>query len=332
MYDFEQKVTFPDGLFTDICLNFIRYKRGLGQKFQGVNVYHLRDICRQLNNEISDTPVLTKDTADQIAMRKAKEAQGTQLNRISLLRKLAEFMISLGIEAYIYPKHYTLKYKYDFTPYIFSKDQIASVINAVDKMNYSPHSPYAHLVFPALIRVLFGCGLRSSETRKLKVGDVDLDNGVLTLLKSKNNISRYVPMSASLTRYLRQYSKAMNLKPGNDRYFFPSPYGGYISETVLRNRSHALFAQANIPLLSNGRYPRIHDIRHSFIVHAYANLTNAYHLDLYTAMPLIASYVGHTNIKDTERYIHLPEFHYSNITSAGETVIASFVPEVIFNE
>ncbi|KJS03706.1 MAG: hypothetical protein VR68_01015 [Peptococcaceae bacterium BRH_c4a] len=332
MYDFEQKVTFPDGLFTDICLNFIRYKRGLGQKFQGVNVYRLREICRQLNHEVSDTPVLTKDTACLIALRRENEAQGTQLNRIGILRQLAEFMVSMGMEAYIYPKHYTLKYKYDFTPYIFSQDQIVSVIRATDKMVYTSHSPNAHLVFPALIRVLFGCGLRSSEVRKLKVSDVDLNNGVLTIVKSKNNISRYVPMSAPLTEHLRPYSKALNFEPGKDGYFFPSPYGGFYSETVLRDRCHEFFAQANIPLLSNGRYPRVHDMRHSFIVHAYANLTNTYHLDLYTAMPLIASYVGHTNIKDTERYIHLPEFHYSNITSAGQAIIASSVPEVIFDE
>lgn len=330
MYEFEQKVTFPDGLFTDICLNFIRYKRGLGQKFQGVAVYRLREICRQLND--LDIPVLTKDIACLIALRKVNEAQGTQLNRIGILRQLAEFMVSMGMEAYVYPKHYSLKYKYDFTPYIFSQDQIVSVIRATDKMIYTPHSPYAHLVFPALIRVLFGCGLRSSEVRKLKVSDVDLNNGVLTIVKSKNNISRYVPMSASLTEHLRQYSKALNFEPGNDGYFFPSPFGGFYGETVLRDRCHELFAHANIPLLSNGRYPRVHDMRHSVIVHAYANLTDTYHLDLYTAMPLIASYVGHTNIKDTERYIHLPEFHYSNITSAGQAIIGSSVPEVIFDE
>jgi hypothetical protein len=45
-------------------------------------------------------------------------------------------------------------------------------------------------------------------------------------------------------------------------------------------------------------------------------MTGELGLDLYTAMPIIAAYVGHMNIKDTERYIHLPEFDYLNITTA----------------
>jgi integrase/recombinase XerD len=330
MYSHVKNVSFNDGAFTGFCLEFIKYKHSLGQKFEGSDIYRLREICNQLNRD-SAIPFLTKELACKIALRKRCESQGTHINRIKILRQLAEFMISVGVEAYIYPKHYTSKYRYDFMPYIFSSEQINLIIKAADEMRYSPHSPLAHLVFPAMIRVFFGCGLRSSEARELKTCNIDLNNGILTIVKSKNNVTRYVPIFASLTGDLRRYANTINITSDNGIYFFPSPDGGFYSETVLRHRCHQLFVKANIPLMSNGKYPRVHDMRHSFVVHSYANLTGKYHLDLYTAMPIIATYVGHTNIKDTERYIHLPEFDYDNLISAGRSVIASSIPEVTFD-
>jgi len=53
---------------------------------------------------------------------------------------------------------------------------------------------------------------------------------------------------------------------------------------------------------------------------------------MYTAIPLIAAYVGHTNLHDTERYLHLPEFEFSDIVKASQSVIADAIPCVIFDE
>ncbi|MBT0160855.1 tyrosine-type recombinase/integrase [Candidatus Bathyarchaeota archaeon A05DMB-2] len=326
-------IAFPAGTCTKVCLDFLRFKHSLGQKFEGSYIYCLRYICQQMNQAVGDTPVLSKDTVLNIAQRRDGEAQGTQLNRIRILRQLAEYMVSMDMEAYILPGHFTQKYKYDFRPYIFSREQIADILDAADRMEYSLRSPYIHMVMPAILRVFFGCGLRSSEARQLKLCNVDLTNGVLTVEKSKNLVSRYVPMTESLTAYLQRYADAMgfNFTTNNDAYFFPSPSGGVIHETTLRDRFRAILLQAGVSAPDDGTFPRIHDMRHTFIVYSYARMTGELGLDLYTAMPIIATYVGHTNIKDTERYIHLPEFDYSNITAAGAPFVDACVPEVMFN-
>lgn len=327
----EFNILFPDGTCTDVCLDFLRFKRGLGQKFEGSNVYRLRDICHQINQAAGDTPALSKETALNIAQRKNGESHGTQLNRIRILRELAKYMVSIDIDAYIIPRHFTQKYKYDFKPYIFSQEQIIAILETADQIKYCSRSPYAHIVIPAILRVFFGCGLRSSEARFLKSKHVDLDAGILTIEKSKNNVSRYVPMSEPLTVYLSKYTTVMGFDIASDVYFFPSPTGGAYHDTTFRDRFRAILSQSGIPPLNNRKFQRIHDTRHSFILHSYARLTGELGLDLYTALPIIAAYVGHTNIKDTERYIHLPEFDYSNITAAGASVMDTCVPEVTFD-
>jgi len=323
---------FPEGTCTEVCRHFLRFKQGLGQKFEGSYIYCLKHICHQMNQVKGDTPILSKELVLSIAQRRAGEAQGTQLKRTRILRQLAEYMVSMDMQAYILPEHFTQKYTYDFRPFIFSRQQIADILDCADRMQYSPSSPYMHLVMPAILRAFFGCGLRSSEARHLKQRDVDLANGILTIEKSKNMINRYVPMSTSLTVYLRRYSTSVGYifeRQDSEAPMFPSPSGGVIHDTTLRDRFRAVLVQAGFP--AEGVFPRLHDMRHTFIVHSYAHLTGELGLDLYTAMPIMATYVGHTNIKDTERYIHLPEFDHSNITTAGAPVVDACVPRVAFD-
>ncbi len=78
MAETEVKVLFPDGPCTDVCLGFLRFKRGLGQKFEGSDIYRLRDICCQMNQAIGEAPALSKETALAIAQRRNGESQGTQ--------------------------------------------------------------------------------------------------------------------------------------------------------------------------------------------------------------------------------------------------------------
>lgn len=331
MSEIKREISFEHGVCTEICLDFIDFVRSLGQKFGGSDIYRLRYICRQMNLDSNGVPKLSKDTAIALAQKTDGEAQGTQLNRIRILRKLAEYMVSAGFEAYIIPKNFTQKYKYDFRPYIFDRSQISAVYTTADNLGYSPRAPHAHLVIPAIIRVLFGCGLRSSEARFIKAHNVDLDSGILYIEKSKLNISRFVPMAESLTSYLCEYSVKMGFRQTADEYFFPTPSGGPYHETSFRDRFKAILSSAQIPMLSDGRLPRVHDARHSFVVHSFARLTREYGLDLYTALPILATYVGHTNLNDTERYIHLPTFDYQSIIEAGAPILDSCVPEVIFD-
>jgi len=201
MHDREYDLVFNDNIFGRLCKEFIEYKRGIGQKFPRNNQYILRDTCGRLNSMGTNGPMLTKEMIEILAARRPDESPGTQVKRIRLLRDFATFLSFKGVEAYVYPKRSMPLYRYDFRPYLFSHEQILAIFKATDKIVPRKQSPRAHLVYPAIIRTLYGCGLRSAEARKLKVHNVHLDEGILFIEKSKNNTSRYVPMSKSLTDY-----------------------------------------------------------------------------------------------------------------------------------
>lgn len=332
MHKIEFDVDFSEGVFTKLCQEFIKYKRGLGQKYPRANQYVLRELCLHLNNLNVKTPILTKDTIDRFSEKRAEESKSTQAKRIRFLQQFATYMLSLGFEAYVFPKQSIPRYNYDFKPYLFSSEQILTIIKTADSIVACNISPKAHLVYPAIIRTLYGCGLRSAEARTLKVCNVDLELGVLLIEKSKNNMSRIVPMSESLRNYLKKYSLAMNIFSKNEVYFFPAPDGGFYHQFSLQVRCHKLFELSGIPRLSNGRFPRVHDIRHAHIGHSLNKLIKTEGMDIYSAIPIIAAYVGHTNFKDTERYLHLPEFEFSDIVKTSQALVSNAIPEVLFDE
>lgn len=81
----------------------------------------------------------------------------------------------------------------------YTEDELQRFFHETDRCNYVNECPYRHFIMPVFFRMIYSCGLRSSEARLLKVADVDLDAGILTIHHSKKDNSRLVPMSEKLT-------------------------------------------------------------------------------------------------------------------------------------
>lgn len=53
-----------------------------------------------------------------------------------------------------------------------------------------------------MVKLLYCCGLRPAEVRRLRVGDVDLDKGRLNIMESKQHRSRIVMMADDVVEKL----------------------------------------------------------------------------------------------------------------------------------
>ena len=131
--------------------------------------------------------------------KKSYEAQANQCARASILRQFAKHLDSIGVEAYVIPKgFYPSEQRY--IPYIYTQDELSRFFAKTNQCRESGEFPHRHRIMPVLFRMLYLCGLRVSEARLLKVGDVDLENGILHIQHSKKDNSRLVPMSDALSR------------------------------------------------------------------------------------------------------------------------------------
>ncbi len=241
------------------------------------------------------------------------------------MRQFALFLDLRGIPAYVYPKE-LVKTTEDFVPYIFTKDEINRILREADAIgpnkNKFVNTPY---IYPAVIRMLYGCGLRVSEALALKCEHVNLDNGVLVIMNGKNNVSRLVPVSESLRQYLSMFDSKVQ-RAGNP-FFFPALRHERYSSTTILNQFRRLEEKAGISQLSSGKYPRIHDLRHTFSVHALEQMIRK-GMDPYCSLPILSTYLGHKGIESTEKYLRLTKQYFIDILQFSHQDAEKIFPEV----
>lgn len=317
------------GPFKDYCSQYVSYKRGMGFNFGESSLYllrHMDDYFKQYNYS---TSVLTKRMVEDFVSHRNMESVKTQHMRMSLIRQFAIFMNRIGFDFYVYPDE-LIPIAKTFTPYIFTHDEIERIMNVVDHLSYIPQSKYYHLIYPMLFRMLYGCGLRINEALSLKKSEVDLVNGILTITKTKNGTSRLVPMSWSLTDYCRHYAGNMGFDMFSEGYFYPSRDAGKYHRTPVYIKFKQFMKLAGIfPEGSIG--PRVHDIRHTYAVHALEKMINDGQ-DVYCTLPILSTYLGHRGIESTEKYLRLTEEAYGSVIDAIAPFYTGVFPEVVHHE
>lgn len=328
MKDREKHFIF-NGPFKKYCSIYVEYKRNIGYKFGESSLYQLRYMDDFFKKYEMSSLELNKDMVEAYTSKWGNESAKTQHMRMSLIRQFAIFMNSIGFNFYVQPRD-LIPIPKTFSPYIFTREEIASIIKVVDNLEYTPSSKYYHLIYPMLFRMLYGCGLRINEALSLKKVDVDLDNGILTVKKAKKNTSRLVPMSTSLHTYCRQYALNMGFDMHSDGYYYPSRDNGKYNKTPVYVKFKDFMKKAGI-FADNEVGPRVHDLRHTFAVHSLEKMVRDGQ-DIYCALPILCTYLGHRDIESTEKYLKLTEEAFGQIIDSVTPLYNGVFPEVEINE
>lgn len=312
--------SYSEGIFKPYFEKFIEFKRDKGEKVGHSALIRMK----ALNDELNSYGVLnvTKEIAEDILAPKDGISSCTRYARISFLRQFLNFMNAIGMDCYRIPFRYAKSYHCEFRPYIFSDEEIGKLLAAADSLVKWKHSGRRHDIYPVIIRLLISTGMRISEALHLKPEDIDIAAGIVKVANGKNGVSRYIPLSDSMTEYLTPYF----LEHINDPWLFTSPQtGSFYTDTTIRHTYKKICVAANI-YRPDGKIPNLHSLRHTFCTKSLNRLL-ASGMDIYTAVPILAAYVGHVNFRDTESYIHFTEIGYNEFHKK-QAVLQSLIPEV----
>lgn len=324
MKDNEKQFVF-NGPYKDFCYLYVEYKRSMGYKFGESALYNLRYMSDFFKRYSMSEPILTKEMAEDYTARRGNEAVKTQHMRMSLIRQFAMFMNNIGYGFYVHPRE-LIHISKTFTPYIFTRDEINRILKVVDNLTPTSVSIHYHLIYPMLFRMLYCCGLRINEALSLRNSDVDLENGILTVTKAKLNTSRLVPMTKSLTDYCKIYVNQMELDMNGAGYYYPSTDQGKYNRKPVYVKFKQFMKDANI-FTEGSVGPRVHDVRHTFSVHSLEKMV-ADGQDIYCALPILSTYLGHRGIESTEGYLRLTSEAYSGIITSLTDLYKNVFPEV----
>lgn len=273
-----------------------------------------------LAKTVSNTPVVTKELIDAWDALKPYLSNRTKIARHNTIRAFAAFCFAQDGTSYV-PDTCKLNSNSTFTPHIFTANEIRKIVDAADRLPLRKNAPTRHHVIPAVIRLLYCCGLRINEVLRLKTEEVNLGDGVITVCNGKGCKDRFVPMHSSMTEYLRAYSKQLS---SARKWFFPSTFGHYSSSAIYENFRELLF-MSNIPHTGNG--PRVHDFRHTFAVHTLEKqLSEGY--DPMIIVPRLAAYLGHKSYRETCWYIHLTIASFPDLTEKLDSAFVGIIPIV----
>lgn len=256
--------------------------------------------------------------------KKPHESAGTHQGRIIVTRQFSCFLLRLGYSAYVPDSTLGARNRSTFVPRMLTDEELRKFFQAVDKLDPTARSPLRHLIMPEVFRLLYGCGFRVNEVLKLRVRDVDLNQGIITVRQGKFRKDRLVPPALSLVNRLRKYAANFEKRPPN-AIFFPGPNGGPFSLRTVYPLFRELLLQCGISHAGRGKGPRIHDARHLFAVRA---LRRWYQdgADLDAKLPLLATYLGHANLSGTQRYLHLTAELFPEITARADAAFGDVIP------
>jgi len=165
------------------------------------------------------------------------------------------------------------------------------------------------------------------QALNLKIGEVDLEKGVLTILHAKGNKDRLVPMNESLTQICQEYFELIHPGSNANDFFFCMKNRKRFCETTVFERYKKVLQACGIKHQGKGYGPRIHDFRHTYAVLTMReNHSNG--VDMYYFMPILSNYMGHENVYETEKYIRLPTEFHSEVRSAVSKETEYVIPEV----
>ena len=302
---------------------FLRERRAIGYRYQ-TGTYLLTRFDRFLAREAPDDETLSRSATRKWLVRRPHENGGAQQVRLGVVRQFAQFLCRLGHPAYVPDMSMAAKRDRSFSPHILTHAEVGRLLQSADGFTPTPFSPHRHLVMPEVFRLLYGCGLRVGEVVKLRVADVDLNRGVLTIRDAKFGKDRLVPPALSLVRRLRSYHEAMGSRQ-DQAFFFPSKHGDRYLPVSVYILFRELLHRSGIPHRGKGKGPRLHDLRHTFAVHA---LLRWYRegADLDAKLAVLATYLGHRSVAGTQRYLHLTAELFPEVTARSNAAFGDVIP------
>lgn len=196
-----------------------------------------------------------------------------------------------------------------------------------DKCHYVSECPYRHFIMPVFFRLIYSCGLRCSEARLLKVGDVDLQSGIVHIYHAKNDNDRLIPLSAPILERCRKYYGKVHLFSTLDDYFFPCLKGRPMTIVNVYHNFRRFLWKAGISHGGRGKGPRIHDFRHSFACHCLKKWVME-GKDLNVYLPVLKTFMGHDSFDETAYYLRMTADIYPDIIVKLEGCYPDIIPSM----
>lgn len=177
-------------------------------------------------------------------------------------------------------------------PIVLSRSEVMRLFAALDNLKHQ-----------ALLMLAYSAGLRVSEVVRLKVGDIDVDRGLLRVHRAKGYKDRYTPLSRVALEVVRAYWKID--KPTS--WLFPGAHqDGHLNQRSVQKVLERARGKASLQ-----KHFTMHTLRHSFATHL---------LEDGTDLRYVQEMLGHSRPETTMIYTHVTQKDVRRIRSPLDNI------------
>lgn len=278
------------------------------RRAQGVSLRSGARVLRQFARETGNLE-LSEVTSESVAvfLRGRGKLSATWKTKRGVLVGLYRFAIARGYTAVSVLPEQVPRLPPPQTPYVYTPDELRRLL-AATRMLSDPRSQLQAATYRTLLLILYGAGLRVGEAIRLQLGDVDLEQRILTVRDTKFYKTRLVPIGPRLTSTLAAYIEqrsTLALPEGRSSALLCSRTGHRLAYQYVITLFQRVRTTADIRCPDGeSRPPRLHDLRHTAAVHRVLAWYRA-DKDVQRLLLQLATYLGHADIKSTQRYLQM---------------------------
>lgn len=321
---------YPGTPIDPVVKHYLQWKRSLGRSYIGVE-----RILISLLHFLSDHNAvdLDRNFFDEWSKSFAELSANVQRNRQREVRNFCLYRQRTEPGCFVPDANRFPRPQPYRAPVIFGEDEVARMLVVANQQRPTPGSPLLPAVLRIAVVLLYSAGLRRGELLRLSLADADPIACVLSIRESKFHKSRFVPLSSDACCELRTYLKVrlvptLSTVPNSPLLCNTTRGLRAYTGTGISRGLQLLIHSAKVQS-PDGRWPRVHDFRHSFAVQA---LLRWYRqgADVQANLPKLAMYMGHVSIVSTAYYLKwMPDIataasdcfedHFGHLISGGES-------------
>lgn len=192
-------------------------------------------------------------------------------------------------------------------PFLFSSEQVRSLLDLAQQLCRNPRFPDRGETYRMIFAILYGLGLRMGEVCRLQRQDIDLNQQLLVIRRTKFGKSRLVPFGARMARAISDYlhraqAKVSTLPPDCPVFSFDRDKRQPIRPTTVSRTFHDLVVRLNLAVPAGVAPPHLHCLRHSFAVGTLLRWYRA-GVDPMTRLFDLSTFLGHVSPSSTAVYL-----------------------------
>jgi integrase len=286
--------------------NYLNEQRQLGFGLRTPG-YSILSFARYVDALNSQEPITVEIMAAWARQDKGNTGKPSTWARLKSLRSFCRYLQQFDPRTEVPDDSIFGRIGQRLAPHIYSEQEIIDLLAAAHNLD-SFIPGLRGVTYETLFGLIASTGLRVSEAVHLLDTDVDLKCGMLTIRQTKFAKSRQVPMHPSTTEVLRQYRSQRNLyiEVTDETPFFVGTRGQLLGHGLsLRQVSRVFIGlRDHLGWINRGAHdgPRIHDLRHTFVVRR-VMLWHAQGVDVDQQMLALSTYVGHAMVTNTYWYL-----------------------------